>query len=154
VRRTVLKFAWSVSGEAGAPETRSLTVQKVGEGGFLDMLSDPPKKMEWFSDDDLEYFVEEFERTGYFGALSWYRNIDRNWELTPQLAGAKVTQPVLFIAGTNDPVIRMLPPEGMKEHVTDLRGIELIEGAGHWVHMERPQAVNEPVLAFLKDVGY
>ena len=156
VRKTVLRFAWSVSGDAGAPEVRSLTVQKVGEGGFLDMLSDPPadKPMAWFTDEDLEYFVSEFERTGYFGALSWYRNLDRNWELTPQLEGAKVTRPVLFIAGTNDPVIRMLPPDGMKDWCTDLRGMELVEGAGHWIHMERPEAVNEPLLRFLKDVGY
>jgi pimeloyl-ACP methyl ester carboxylesterase len=61
---------------------------------------------------------------------------------------------VLFIAGTNDPVIRMVPPDGMKDWCTDLRGIELVEGAGHWVHMERPEAVNEPLLRFLKDVSY
>jgi epoxide hydrolase A/B len=154
VRRTVLKLAWSVSGEAGRTRESNLIVQKVGEGGFLDMLSDPPHSLDWFTDEDLEYFVGEFERSGYFGPLSWYRNIDRNWETTPQLAGAKVTQPVLFIAGTNDPVLRMLPPGGMPEWVPDLRGIELIEGAGHWVHMEDPEPVNEKILGFIKDVGY
>jgi pimeloyl-ACP methyl ester carboxylesterase len=153
VRKTVRRFAWSVSGEAA--EDRSLNVQKVGEGGFLDMLSDPPDgKMQWFTDEDEEYFVSEFERTGYFGALSWYRNIDRNWELTPHFVAAKPSMPVLFIAGSGDPVLRMLPPDGMKETVPDLRGIELIDGAGHWVHMEDPDPVNEKILGFLKDVGY
>ena len=154
VRRTVLKFAWSVSGEAGAPDMRSLNVQKIGEGGFLDMLSDPPHAMDWFTDEDLEYFVQEFSRTGYFGPLSWYRNIDRNWETTPQLNGAKPQQPVLFIAGTNDPVIRMLPPDGMRETVPNLKDILLVEGAGHWIHMEQPEPVNEAILGFLNDVGY
>ena len=157
VRRTVLKFAWSVSGAAGSSERSNLVIQKVGEGGFLDMLSDPPEgavSMDWFTDEDLEYFVGEFSRTGYFGPLSWYRNIDHNWETTPQLSGAKPSLPVLFIAGTNDPVIRMLPPDGMKETVPDLRGIELIEGAGHWVHMENPDPVNTLLLTFLADVGY
>jgi pimeloyl-ACP methyl ester carboxylesterase len=129
-------------------------VQKVGEGGFLDMLSDPQGPMDWFTDEDLEYFVGEFERTGYFGPLSWYRNIDRNWELTPQLDKAKVMQPVLFVAGTNDPVIRMLQPEGMRDWVPNLADILLIEGAGHWVHMEKPEPVNEAIVGFLKDVGY
>jgi len=150
----VLKFAWSVSGEAGAPDMRSLNVQKIGEGGFLDMLSDPPHAMDWFTDEDLEYFVQEFSRTGYFGPLSWYRNIDRNWETTPQLNGAKPQQPVLFIAGTNDPVIRMLPPDGMRETVPNLKDILLVEGAGHWIHMEQPEPVNEAILGFLNDVGY
>jgi pimeloyl-ACP methyl ester carboxylesterase len=151
VRRTVLAFAWAVSGEGVA--SGQMKVQKVGEGGFLDMLGEP-QRMEWFTDEDLDYFVDAFSRTGYFGPLSWYRNIDRNWETTPQLAGAKVTTPTFFIAGANDPVIRMLPPDGMKETVPGLRGMELIEGAGHWVHMERPDEVNRPLLKFLADVGY
>jgi len=154
VRRTVLKFAWSISGEAGQPDVRSLIARKVGEGGFLDMLSDPPHALDWFTDEDLNYFVEEFERTGYTGALNWYRNIDRNWETTPQLEGAKPTQPVLFVAGTNDPVIRMVPPEPMRETVPNLKDIVLVEGAGHWIHMEQPKPVNQAILGFLKDVGY
>jgi pimeloyl-ACP methyl ester carboxylesterase len=155
VRKTVLRFAWSVSGAAATSQDAALiTTQKVGEGGFLDMLSDPQGPMEWFTDEDLEYFVGEFERTGYFGPLSWYRNMDRNWELTPELHEAKITQPVLFIAGTGDPVIRMLPPDGMRDWVPDLRGIKLIEGAGHWVHMEDPDPVNEAILGFLSEVGY
>lgn len=151
VRKTVLRFAWSVSGEAAG---RALKVQKVGEGGFLDMLDDPPHALRWFTDADLEYFVGEFERTGYFGPLSWYRNIDRNWETTAHLDGAKPQQPVLFLAGTNDPVIRMVPPEPMRETVPNLSDIVLIEGAGHWVHMERPEPVNDAILGFLKEVGY
>jgi pimeloyl-ACP methyl ester carboxylesterase len=144
-----------VSGEAGSIEDRNFGVHKVGEGGFLDQMEDPPPgTMAWFTEEDIDYFVEEFSRTGYFGPLSWYRNIDHNWETTPQLMGAKPSMPVLFIAGSNDPVIRMLPPDGMKETVPDLRGIELVEGAGHWVHMENPDAVNVPLLKFLADVGY
>ncbi len=154
VRTTVRKFAWSVSGEAAEGRDPSMVVRKVGEGGFLDMLTDPPHEMEWFSKEDEDYFVEEFSRTGYFGPLSWYRNIDSNWETTPQLADAKVKQPVLFIAGTGDPVVRMLPPDGMKDWVPDLRGIELVEGAGHWIHMEKPDEVNTRLLRFIADVGY
>ena len=155
VRRTVLKFAWSVSGRAAETiDLSAMTVLKVGEGGFLDQLQDPKEEMPWFTDEDLEYFVQEFSRTGYFGPLSWYRNIDRNWETTPELAGAKVMQPVRFVAGTADPVIRMLPPDGMKDTVPNLTEIELIDGAGHWVHMEKPDPVNTAILAHLKHTGY
>jgi pimeloyl-ACP methyl ester carboxylesterase len=151
VRTTILKFAWAVSGEAAG---RGLRFHKVGEGGFLDSLEDPPHELGWFTDEDLEYFVSEFSRTGYTGPLNWYRNIDRNWETTPQLDNAKPMQPVLFIAGANDPVIRMAPPEGMRDWVPNLKDIILVEGAGHWIHLEKPEPVNEAILGFLKDVGY
>ena len=152
VKRTVLKFAWSVSGE-GMGSGASFRLQKVGEGGFLDQMSDPKAEMPWFTEEDIDYFVGEFSRTGYFGPLSWYRNIDRNWETTAQLDGAVPKMPVLFIAGTNDPVIRMMPPDTMKQLLPDIR-VEMVEGAGHWVHMESPEEVNAPLLAFLAEVGY
>jgi pimeloyl-ACP methyl ester carboxylesterase len=117
-------------------------------------MNDPQAPMDWFTDTDLDYFVQEFSRTGYFGPVSWYRNIDRNWQTTPQLDGAKITQPVVFIAGTKDPVIRMVPPDGMRDWVPDLRKTVLIEGSGHWVHMENPEPVNEAILKHLADVGY
>lgn len=154
VRKTVLRFAWSVSGAGASTALKALPKQGTR---FLDSLSDPPDgeaSMPWLDTEDLEYFVGEFERTGYFGPLSWYRNIDRNWELTPQLADARPQQPVLFVAGANDPVIRMLPPDGMKETVPNLADIVLVEGAGHWVHMEDPEPVNEAILGFLRSTGY
>jgi pimeloyl-ACP methyl ester carboxylesterase len=157
VRRTVLRFAWSVSGAARQFADPSRMTMKYGEGGFLDQLSDPPDglaSIPWFTQSDLDHFVESFSRSGYFGPVSWYRNIDRNWEDTPQLADARPSMPVLFIAGTNDPVLTMLPPDPMRETVADLRGIVLVEGAGHWVHMEQPDDVNGPLLKFLADVGY
>jgi pimeloyl-ACP methyl ester carboxylesterase len=153
VRSSVLRFAWSLSGPAATQ--RALNIRKVGEGGFLDFLSDPPEgEMEWFTAEDMDYFVEEFSRTGYFGPLSWYRNIDRNWETTPQLDGSKPQQPVLFVAGSNDPVIRMQSPEPMRESVPNLKDIVIVEGPGHWIHLERPEPVNDAILGFLKDVGY
>jgi pimeloyl-ACP methyl ester carboxylesterase len=151
VRTTVLKFAWAVSGEGAGTSFR---MQKLGEGSFLDQMADPPHPLGWFTDEDLAYFVQEFGRTGYTGALNWYRNIDRNWETTPELDGAKPQQPVLFVAGSKDPVILMLPPEPMRDWVPNLKDIVIVEGPGHWIHMEQPESVNEAILGFLKDVCY
>lgn len=39
---------------------------------------------------------------GYGGGgrgLNWYRNVDRNREVTPEVAGARVEVPALFVAG-------------------------------------------------------
>ena len=156
-RKTVRRFAWSVSGEAAEDRDENALFQMMPakETGFLDQMLDPPAgKMQWLSKEDEDYFVEEFTRTGYFGPLSWYRNIDRNWETTPELAGAKVVQPVRFIAGSGDPVIRMLSPDAMPEWVPNLKAIDIVPGAGHWIHMEKPDEVNVRLLEFIRDVGY
>ena len=38
---------------------------------------------------DVDFYTREFERTGFAGGLNWYRNIDRNWELTAPWSGAR-----------------------------------------------------------------
>ena len=40
----------------------------------------------WISEEELAVYVEAFERTGFTGGLNWYRNFDRNWELTELVA--------------------------------------------------------------------
>ena len=70
--------------------------------------SDPPRDVPlppWLSEADLDVFATEYRRTGFRGGLNWYRNIDRNWELTAPWQDAKIMQPALFIAGSNDAVI-------------------------------------------------
>jgi pimeloyl-ACP methyl ester carboxylesterase len=103
---------------------------------------------------ELDHYVAEFARTGFTGGVNWYRNIDRNWELTPQLAGAHVTMPSLFVAGAADPVLWMTPPDRQVEYLDDLRGRLLIEGAGHWVQQERPVEVNAALVDFLRGLPY
>jgi hypothetical protein len=51
--------------------------------------------------------IAEFEAAGWNGGLNWYRVMDLNWHATPQLTGAPVVQPSLFIAGTQDMVLTM-----------------------------------------------
>jgi hypothetical protein len=51
-----------------------------------------------------------FKRTGFRGALNYYRNLDRNWEIQASLiqaslAGAPVTIPALYVARDRDFVV-------------------------------------------------
>jgi pimeloyl-ACP methyl ester carboxylesterase len=110
----------------------------------------------WLTEEDLDYYVAQFEQSGFRGPLNWYRNIDRNLEITPQLESAKIEQPSFFIAGKKDPVLSFGGGRWvsrMDERVTDMRGKVIIEGAGHWVQLERPEEVNEALLGFLKSVS-
>jgi pimeloyl-ACP methyl ester carboxylesterase len=110
---------------------------------------DPPA---WMSEAELDVYVEAFERTGFTGGLNWYRNIDRNWELTAGVAERRVEQPALFLTGELDPVRRFMPAEAMSGWVTDLRAQVVVPGAGHWVQQQEPGAVNAALLSFLAAV--
>jgi pimeloyl-ACP methyl ester carboxylesterase len=83
--------------------------------------------------------------------LNWYRNLDRNWELTAYLNGAKVTPPALMIAAELDIVLRPDMAKGMERWVPNLRKTVLIEGSGHWTQQEKPAEVNAALLEFLRE---
>jgi len=56
----------------------------------LNFLSDRPTPItlpNWLTEADIDFYVREFERTGFGGGLNWYRNIDRNWELLAPFEG-------------------------------------------------------------------
>jgi pimeloyl-ACP methyl ester carboxylesterase len=103
----------------------------------------------WLTEAELAVWVAEFERTGFRGGLSYYRNIDRNWALTAPLEGRRVTQPALFLTGADDVVGGVMRHDALREWVPRLRDAIVVEGAGHWIQQERPGAVNAALLAFL-----
>jgi pimeloyl-ACP methyl ester carboxylesterase len=117
--------------------------------GFVDRIPEPEGLPDWLNQAELDHFIAEFTRTGFTGPINWYRNFDRNWELTPQLAGAKVEVPSLFIGGALDPVLLMSPPAAAEPWLTDHRGTVLIEGAGHWVQQQAPDEVNAALVEFI-----
>lgn len=119
-------------------------------GMFDDLSPDAPPG--WISDDELAHYVSEFGRTGFTGALNWYRNYDRNWESTPALADARITVPALFIGGTADPIGPTMNPARAREVVAGPYTERWISGAGHWVQQERPDDVNRMLLEFLREV--
>ena len=149
-RAALRRVLYSISGDA-PPETRRLTLQP-GKGWLANTL-DPGHLPAWLTDADLDHMAAEFSRSGFRGGLNWYRNIDRNWELTAPWAGASIRQPALFIAGSADPIIEFgsgaLALQALAATVPGLRRKLLIDGAGHFIQQERPQIVNQAILEFL-----
>jgi pimeloyl-ACP methyl ester carboxylesterase len=130
-----------------------VTLGAKGDAGFIDRLPEPVDGLPlWLSQDDLDHYVAEFERTGFTGGLNWYRNLDRNWRLTAGIAEAHVTCPSLFITGSLDPVAGFAPVEPGLAFLDDHRANVVVEGAGHWVQQESPADVNDALLVFLNDV--
>ena len=146
VRKSMRVFLHAVSGEA--PEGALAPKQK--DATFLEGMPEPERLPSWLTEADVDYFVGEFERTGFRGGLNRYRNMDRDWEELPQLAGAKIQQPSLFIAGERDPVAAFTNAAALNENVPNLRNVVMLPGCGHWTQQERPAEVNAALIEFLK----
>ncbi|MCX4098242.1 alpha/beta hydrolase [Nocardia sp. alder85J] len=104
----------------------------------------------WLSPAEADHYVDTFTATGFTGGLNYYRNLDRNWELSEHLAGATIDCPSLFVAGSADPVIAFTPLGRLAKILTDLRGTVILEGAGHWIQQERAAEVTAALLDFLR----
>jgi pimeloyl-ACP methyl ester carboxylesterase len=127
---------------------------RLGEGTLLTNTVDPPSLPPWLSEADLDYYTQEFSRTGFRGGLNWYRNLRRNWELGGPWRGQPIRQPSLFIAGSRDGVLRFPAAQAQLDAfpktLPSLRGSHILDGAGHWVQQERPAEVNKLLIDFLK----
>jgi pimeloyl-ACP methyl ester carboxylesterase len=152
-RKSILGSLYSGSADP-PPESRWRFI--FGPDETLKASTTLPKTLPaWLTEADLDFYAAAFERTGFRGGLNWYRNMDRNWALTPFLSKARILQPTLFLAGQEDAVITFMRKgyERMEAHVPDLRGKVLIPGAGHWVQQEKPQAVNDQMIDFLRGLS-
>ena len=92
-----------------------------------------------------------FRTRGFRGPINWYRSIDRGIERTRQLEGTKIMQPSHFMIGSLDPMNVLLSDAlaNLEQNAPNLRGNVVLEGAGHWLPLERPQEVNAALLDFL-----
>jgi pimeloyl-ACP methyl ester carboxylesterase len=151
VRDTLRKVYYGSSGEGLATLTPP---QKGPDATLLEGAVDPQTFPSWLSDEDLDYYVAQFEHSGFRGPLNRYRNWHRDWALLSPLAERSIEPPAAFVAGTLEPVLRFVPGVDlvaiMQTKLADCRGIEMIDGAGHWVQQERPQEVNRALLSFLE----
>jgi pimeloyl-ACP methyl ester carboxylesterase len=111
----------------------------------------------WLTDEELRVYSSEYARTGFQGGLQSYR-IGRVPRLSAELqlfAGKTVDVPSLFVSGKSDWGVyqRAGSLDGMKRACTKFEGVELIDGAGHWVQQEQAAKVAQRLLAFLQQHG-
>lgn len=120
-------------------------------------LPHPKSLPKWLKEEDLDVYVNEFKNAqrGFDGGVSWYRAPDMSHNATPQLAGAKVKMPALFIGGDAD--VMMGGAEGLKKiakamekHCEQLKPTVIVPGCGHWLQQEAPEQVNDALSNFFK----
>ena len=112
----------------------------------------------WLTEPELGVYTEEYGRTGFQGALQAYR-VYSDPGLTAELrlfSGKTIDVPSLFIGGTSDWGAYSAPGalDLMRtKAATRMRGVEMIDGAGHWIQQEQPVRLSTLLLAFIKEVG-
>jgi pimeloyl-ACP methyl ester carboxylesterase len=153
VRDALRKFYYAISGDA--PDGTWPLDKAVGDS-LLHRLPDPDPFPAWLTAADLDYYVGEFERSGFRGPINRYRNHDRDFEYLKRFDGRVIAQPSLFIGGERDLVLAMLGPgdlfERMRGQLTGLKGAHLLKGCGHWTQQERPKEVNDLLIPWLQSL--
>lgn len=155
-RTALRKLFYCASGDApGAGRPEQALVTDPAQGWLADM-TDPEVLPDWLTEQDLDELTENYAK-GFTGALNWYRNLDRNWELTAAWHGAVVGPPALYMYGDRDLVpafpgalelIAKLP-----ELMPNLRREPIVlPGCGHWTQQERPEEVNAALVEFLTEL--
>ncbi|MDQ0085024.1 pimeloyl-ACP methyl ester carboxylesterase [Variovorax boronicumulans] len=113
---------------------------------------------QWLIEPELAVYTAEYARTGFQGALQLYR-VFTDPALNAELrlfSGRTIDVPSLFIGGKSDWANYVSPGalEVMRaKATTKMSGIELIDGAGHWIQQEQPARLAALLLAFSKETG-
>ena len=107
----------------------------------------------WMTDAEMRVYSGEFARTGFQGALQWYRcRTTGRFNAEAQIfSGRTIEVPAIFISGKSDwgPYQKAGDIEAMQENAcTRMVGCHFVEGAGHWVQQEQPEKVAELLLDF------
>lgn len=116
---------------------------------FRDITALEPEGAPILSAEERATYVRAFEKSGFFGPVSWYRNFDRNWERFPNVGTTKIEVPCLMVTAQWDPVLRPEMTAGMDQWVDDLE-IQQIDGCGHWTQQEKPAEFNAILLDWLR----
>jgi pimeloyl-ACP methyl ester carboxylesterase len=160
-RATVRNMLYGASGDGAAARAAAVSrgaAPSIGMvprgGGMMQGPGAPATPPAWLSEADIDFYAGEFKRSGFRGGLNYYRNIDRNWELTAAFADVKVTVPALYIAGDHDMVIAAPGTAellaNLKQFVPALRNIQMLPGCGHWTQQERPGEVSSAIIDFVR----
>ncbi|GAB2262684.1 hypothetical protein Droror1_Dr00003681 [Drosera rotundifolia] len=108
----------------------------------------------WLTEEDVDYYVSKYKKSGFTGPLNYYRALDFNWELGAPWTDAKLKVPVKFIVGDRDmalsfPGIRDYIDNGeFKRYVPLLEEVVFLEGVGHFCNQEKPDEVNQHILGY------
>ena len=124
-----------------SPE-RQMDILKIVENG----TSYPTEQ--FLSDEDIRYFIDTFEVTGFTGGLNWYRNAMRSFG---GMKDAKwhIRVPCLYIGAEHDVILRPSSSDGMEDFIDDFERHTIMD-CGHWTQQEKPKELNTHIIDWLR----
>jgi pimeloyl-ACP methyl ester carboxylesterase len=157
---TMSKVLYGASGAGFSGREMPTELPPMEGTGFLTMMHQPPARPfigpegPWLTEADLQTYADEFANSGFFGPVSYYRNLDANFDVVKDLGPERLAMPAYFIGGADD-VVNVMDPSGverMQNLLPDFRGATILDGVGHWTQQEAPAAFNEALLGFLRSL--
>lgn len=115
---------------------------------WLTMLQrEQPPGEPFLPEDELMYYVNTFEATGFTGGLNWYRSSSR---IASIFAGTpyELNMPCLYIGAENDTILTPESADGMEDFIPDLEKY-LVMDSGHWTQQEKPEEVTRVLIDWL-----
>ena len=97
--------------------------------------------------EEMQYFIDTYETTGFTGGLNWYRAIPRIGEIMAS-AAARINAPSLYIGAVNDTILPPSSSDGMEDFIPDLEKYT-VQDSGHWTQQEQPEEVNRVIIDWL-----
>jgi len=155
-KRWLEGFYFSASGDSPPLKPGEKSMGFVAPGSFLgDRFLFPSEPLSWMTEEDLNFYAEEFHKAGFTGGLNRYRNVDRDWIDFRGWHGAPILQPSMFIGGEKDgpTILGASAIAGFKESLPALHSSTILPDVGHWIQQEAAEQVNELLIDFLQTVS-
>ncbi|KAJ5783071.1 hypothetical protein N7457_004845 [Penicillium paradoxum] len=130
------------TGEFGFDAHKGVLVDKLG-------VLKPSRLL---SEKELEFYTNEFARSGVHGPLSWYCTRDVNYKEELDILDRQIQVPTLFIQALRDQALPAHLGKSMGKFIPQLT-LKQID-TSHWALWEKPKEVNDIIGAWLKDQGF
>lgn len=100
------------------------------------------------SPEELLLYTKAYAANGFHGPVSWYRNLDRNRELEPEVGTRKLELPCLMVTAAWDVALPPSSADAMPALVRDLERVD-IDACGHWTPREKPEELSAALVDWL-----
>jgi pimeloyl-ACP methyl ester carboxylesterase len=152
VRGSLKHIYFALSGDA--PDREWIKPRPV-DSALLAGLAEPgPGPLSFMTDETLDQYAKAYRAGGFFGPISWYRNMAVNTAQAHAYGSGTIYQPAGFLCGDKEIILAMSPGgiEAQRKLIPDLRVETILPGGGHWIQQERPDEVTDALIDFAHQV--
>jgi len=152
VRDSLKRIYFSLSGDA--PKFDWTRQRPIDDPLLPGLTPPPPGPLSFMTDDVLDAYAKAYEQGGFFGPISWYRNLAADFLEQKAYGNGVIRQPSGFLCGDKEILLAMFEGalERQRAHLADMRREIVLDDAGHWIQQERPAEVLDALLDFLAEV--